>query len=72
MADFVNVPLEQMMPFKSHILEQPLVPEPAAQTQEMYAILDSVVQAVLTEEGADIQSLLADADAEVTALIQGS
>ena len=71
-ADFVNVPLEQMMPFKSRILEQPLVPEPAAQTQEMYAILDSVVQAVLTEEGADIQALLAEADAEVTALIQGS
>ena len=57
-ADFVNVPLEQMMPFKDHILEQPLVPEPAAQTQEMYAILDSVVQTVLTDEGADIPALL--------------
>ena len=71
-ADYVNVPLAQMTPFKDHILEQQLVPEPAAQTQEMYAILDSVVQAVLTEEGADISALLAQADADVTALIQGS
>ena len=71
-AEFVNVPLEQMMPFKDSILDQPLVPEPAAQTQEMYAILDSVVQAVLTDEGADVQELLTQADADVTALIEGS
>ena len=68
-ADFVNVPLAQMMPFKDSILEQTLIPEPPASTQEMYAVLDSVVQAVLTDEGADIAALLADADAEVTALV---
>jgi multiple sugar transport system substrate-binding protein len=71
-ADLVNVPLEQMAPFKDGILEQPLIPEPPANTQEMYAILDTVVQTVLTEEGADIAALLADADAEVTALVEGS
>ena len=71
-ADYVNVPLDQMAMFKDHILEQPIVPEPAAQTQEMYAILDSVVQTVLTDEGADIPALLAEAEAQVTALIQGS
>ena len=27
-ADYVNVPLDQMMPFKENILDQPLVPEP--------------------------------------------
>jgi len=69
-ADLVNVPLAQMMPFKDHILEQTLIPEPPANTQEMYAILDSVVQAVLTDEGADVAALLADADAEVTALVE--
>ena len=57
-ADFVNVPLEQMMAFKDSILDQPVVPEPAASTQEMYAILDSVVQAVLTDENADVEALL--------------
>lgn len=71
-ADFVNVPLDQMTPFTDQIIEQPLVPEPAAQTQEMYAILDSVVQAVLTDESADIPALLEQANADVTALVQGS
>ena len=71
-AEFVNVPLEQMMPFKDNILEQVLVPEPAVQTQEMYALLDSVVQTVLTDQGADIPGLLAEADADVTALIEGN
>ena len=71
-ADFVNVPLEQMTGFKDNILDQSVVPEPAASTQEMYAILDSVVQAVLTDENADVEALLEEANAEVAALIQGS
>ena len=70
-ADFVNVPHDQMAGFKDHILDQPLVPEPPAHTQEMYAILDSVVQTVLTDEDADIAALLAQADADVTALVEG-
>ena len=35
----------------------------------MYAILDTVVQAVLTDENADIDALLTDAQAQVQALI---
>ena len=69
-ADFVNVPVEQMTGFSDNILDQPILPEPAAQTQEMYAILDSIVQAVLTDENADIPALLEQANADVTALIQ--
>lgn len=69
-ADHVNVPLAQMAPFKDQILSQPLVPEPAASAQEMYAALDSVVQAVLTDQGADIDALLTDVDAQVTALVE--
>ena len=68
----MNVPLDQMASFKDNILDQPIVPEPAVQTQEMYAMLDSVVQTVLTDEGADIPALLDQADADVTALIAGS
>ena len=69
-ADFVNVPLDQMSSFADSILGQPVLPEPAANTQEMYAILDTIVQAVLTEENADIAALLDQADIDVTALIE--
>ncbi|WP_116995991.1 ABC transporter substrate-binding protein [Desertimonas flava] len=71
-ADFVNVPQAQMAGFRDNIGDQPLIPEPPASTQEMYAILDTVVQTVLTDEGADIAALLADADAEVTALVEAA
>ena len=67
--DYINVPLDQMTGFTSGIFEQPLVPEPSQHTQEMYAILDTVVQAVLTDENADIDALLTDAQSQVQALI---
>ena len=67
--DYINVPLDQMTGFTQGIFEQPLVPEPSKHTQEMYAILDTVVQAVLTDENADIDALLADAQSQVQALI---
>jgi hypothetical protein len=48
-----------------------LVPEPASHTQEVYGILDSVVQKVLTDEGADIDSLLSDANEQAQQLLGG-
>jgi multiple sugar transport system substrate-binding protein len=68
-AEFINVPIDQMSSFQENVFDQPLVPEPSAHTQEMYAIIDTVVQAVLTDESADMDALLADADAQVQALI---
>jgi multiple sugar transport system substrate-binding protein len=68
-ADFVNVPLDQMLAFKDNILGQELVAEPPALAQELYAELDVVVQAVLTDENADIDSLLETANENVQALI---
>jgi ABC-type glycerol-3-phosphate transport system substrate-binding protein len=68
-ADFVNVPLEQMMPFKDNILDQELVPEPSVEAQATYAELDTVVQAVLTDENADIDELLGRANDNVDSLI---
>jgi ABC-type glycerol-3-phosphate transport system substrate-binding protein len=68
-ADYVNVPLEQMMPFKDHILDQDLVPEPPIEAQATYAELDTVVQAVLTDENADIDELLQRANDNVESLI---
>ena len=67
--DFINVPLEQMTNFTSKIFDQPLVNEPVAKTQETYAALDPVVQAVLTDENADIDALLDAANAQVQAIL---
>lgn len=69
-ADLVNVPLAQMMPFKENILDQPLVPEPPVRAQDLYAELDAVVQAVLTDENADIDALLETANGNVAALVE--
>jgi multiple sugar transport system substrate-binding protein len=46
-----------------------MVPEPASHTQELYAALDSVVQAVLTKQNADVGALLAKANDDVQRII---
>lgn len=70
-ADYINVPLDQMSGFFDGIFEQTPVGEPKSHTQEIYALLDSVVQAVLTDENADIDALLTQADKDAQALIDG-
>ena len=67
-APFVNVPVEQMAPYTNAIFDQPLIAEPRVATQDVYALLDTVVQAVLTDESADIPALLADVQAQAEAL----
>jgi ABC-type glycerol-3-phosphate transport system substrate-binding protein len=66
---YVNVPLDQMKGFTEGIFAQTPVPEIKGHTQEVYAILDPVVQAVLTDENADIDALLAQADKDAQALL---
>ena len=68
-SPFVNVPLDQMSSFTDGIFQQELAGEPPAHAQEMYAVLDSVVQAVLTDPNADINQLLTAADAEVQTIL---
>ncbi|WP_228479871.1 ABC transporter substrate-binding protein [Microbacterium abyssi] len=63
-SEFINVPVEQMAPYTDQIFDQAILPEPRTATQEVYAVLDMVVQAVLTDENADIAALLADAQAQ--------
>ena len=63
--DYINVPTAQMEPFTSKIFDQPLVTEPSAHTQDLYAALDPVIQAVLTDKNADIDALLKAANAQV-------
>ena len=68
-ADYINVPVAQMTPFTSKIFDQPLINEPVAHTQELYAALDPVVQAVLTDQNADIDALLGAANAQIQAVL---
>jgi hypothetical protein len=49
-----------MSSFTDGVFTQQLISEPPSMTQELYGLLDSVVQKVLTDEGADISGLLAD------------
>jgi hypothetical protein len=68
-APYVNVPQDQMTGFTDGIFEQTPVAEIKGHTQEVYALLDPVVQAVLTDENADIDALLAQADKDAQALL---
>ena len=68
---FINVPLGQMKPFTTGVFKQTLIPEPAASTQSVYHALDPVVQAVLTDKNADVQSLLAAANSAAQSAISG-
>jgi ABC-type glycerol-3-phosphate transport system substrate-binding protein len=67
--DLINVPTAQMVSFTSKIFDQQLVNEPTAHTQELYAALDPVVQAVLTDQNADIDALLEAANQQVQAVL---
>jgi multiple sugar transport system substrate-binding protein len=67
---YINVPQEQMTPFTDHVFTQPLLPEPAASTQSVYASLDPVVQAVLTNKNANVEDLLQKANGVAQGLIK--
>jgi ABC-type glycerol-3-phosphate transport system substrate-binding protein len=66
---YINVPRDQMTPFIDSIWDQTPVGEPKKATQEVYALLDSVVQTVLTDQNADIDALLAQAQTDAQALL---
>ena len=67
--DYINVPTAQMTPFTSKIFEQQLVNEPTAHTQDLYALLDPVVQAVLTDKNANIDALLNAANTQIQSIL---
>ena len=67
--DYINIPTAQVKTFNDKIFGQPLVAEPGRSTQELYAALDTVVQAVLTDKNADIDALLTRANTDVQALL---
>lgn len=67
--DYINVDQAHVGYFNDGIGAQALVPEPKAHTQELYAALDVVVQAVLTDKNADYESMLKDVNTQIQALI---
>ena len=67
--EYINVPINQMTPFTSKIFDQQIVTEPTAHTQELYAALDPVVQAVLTNKNADIDKLLDAANKQIQTIL---
>ena len=70
---YINVPVNQMKPFKTGIFNQQLIPEPEASTQSVYHALDAVVEAVLTNQNTNIQSMLQQANqAAQSAISQGT
>ncbi|MBT2502398.1 ABC transporter substrate-binding protein [Curtobacterium sp. ISL-83] len=68
----VNIPLRNVAPFTDKIFDQDIVPEPAKATQDLYGALDSVVQSVLTDENADIDTLLTDVDTKIQAKVDAA
>jgi hypothetical protein len=64
---YVNVPVSNFDPYVKVAADQRIIPEPPAQAQEVYAALDPVVQAVLSDQNADIPSLLSKAATTVQA-----
>src|SRR5262249_54350343 len=69
---YVNVPLGQMTTFTTNIFSAKLVNEPPKATQDVYAALDPVVQAVLTNKNANIDQLLGDANTKAQRAIDAA
>lgn len=67
--DYINVPTAQMTPFTSKIFDEPLINEPVAHTQDLYAALDPVVQAVLTDKNANVDALLDAANKQMQTVL---
>lgn len=66
---YINVPKANVSTFQDGIFDQTIIPEPAKHTQELYGALDAVVQAVLTDENANVESLLKGVDTQIQALV---
>lgn len=64
-----NVELANFKPWLDGTPSLELRPEPPVAAQKLYAILDPVVQAVLTNRDADIDALLAKAEADANTML---
>jgi hypothetical protein len=62
-----NVPLKQFQGYIDSTKTLKLLPEPSNKAQEVYALLDPVVQQVLTQKDANIDKLVSDAASKIDA-----
>jgi multiple sugar transport system substrate-binding protein len=62
-----NVPIAQFQGYIDSTKSLKLLPEPSNKGQEVYALLDPVVQQVLTKKDADIDKLLSEASSKIDA-----
>jgi multiple sugar transport system substrate-binding protein len=67
--EFINVPQDQVAYFAEGNVGRTIISEPRVHSQELYSALDPVVQAVLTDENADIDALLAKVNVDVQAIV---
>jgi ABC-type glycerol-3-phosphate transport system substrate-binding protein len=67
--DYINVPLDDMSGYTDQMFTQSVIPEASGATQDLYALLFPVVQAVLTDQNADIDALLAAANTQAQAVL---
>lgn len=61
-AKYANAPVQNYAAYSASTLQ--LKPEPPIETQKMYAVLDTAMQAVLTDESADPKTVLDQAASE--------
>jgi multiple sugar transport system substrate-binding protein len=66
---YINVPLDHMTSYTDVMFDQPIVGEPTRATQEIYTLLSTPVQAVLSDRNADIGKLLQTANTQAQALL---
>ena len=62
-----NVPIKQFQGYIDSTKTLKLLPEPSNKAQEVYALLDPVVQQVLTQKDANIDKLVSDAASKIDA-----
>ncbi|GAA5059225.1 ABC-type glycerol-3-phosphate transport system substrate-binding protein [Thermocatellispora tengchongensis] len=68
-APHANVPQDHFAAYVASLGSLTFTPEPQVASQEIYAALDPVAQAVLTRRDADPAALLADAETRVNAIL---
>lgn len=69
---YAIIPFEIWQAYRDSLPDTTLVPEPKYQGQAIYAELDNVLQAVLTDQNADIEQLLKDAQDRANVLLASS
>ncbi|MBD3942078.1 extracellular solute-binding protein [Microbacterium sp. NEAU-LLC] len=68
-GDYINIDRDHFQSFFDERDAQPVLPEPKVAAQQIYATLDAAIQSVLTDENADIDAILKDAQSQAESLI---